>query len=125
MKGREEKGKKRVIHLYAGKDNQLAIWKRREEQEAGDPPVRRKGQPTRYLDEVDIQRRRDEVKRREEQEAGDPPVRRKGQQTRYLAEEQEAGDPPVRGKGQQTCYLAEVDNQKRREEKMECGVIHR
>jgi hypothetical protein len=40
--------------------------KRREEQEAGDPPVRRKGQPTRYLDEVDIQRRRDEVKRREE-----------------------------------------------------------
>jgi hypothetical protein len=60
MKGREEKGKKRVIHLYAGKDNQLAIWKRREEQEAGDPPVRRKGQPTRYLDEVDIQRRREE-----------------------------------------------------------------
>ena len=34
--------------------------KRREEQEAGDPPVRRKGQPTRYLDEVDIQRRREE-----------------------------------------------------------------
>ena len=104
MKGREEKGKKRVIHLYAGKDNQLAI-----------------------LTRSTFRGEEKNKKRREEQEAGDPPVRRKGQQTHYLAEEQEAGDPPVRGKGQQTCYLAEVDNQKRREEKRRwnAGVIHR
>ena len=55
------------IHIQRRRDE----GKRREEQEAGDPPVRRKGQPTRYLDEVDIQRRRDEGKRSEEQEAGD------------------------------------------------------
>ena len=76
MKGREEKNKKRVIHLYAGKDNKLTILPKNKKRVihlyAG------KDNKLAILPRSTIRR---EEKRREDGMRSDPPVNQDGYKT--------------------------------------------